>query len=123
MLGVKVDEAQRDRIETARAFARQHRVHCVLKGATSVIAEPDGRVLLNPTGNPGMASGGTGDVLTGILGGFLARGLGPSPALSAAVYLHGLAGDLAAARVGQESLVASDLVDSLPAAFATLGRG
>jgi ADP-dependent NAD(P)H-hydrate dehydratase / NAD(P)H-hydrate epimerase len=77
--------------------------------------------MLNPTGNPGMASGGTGDVLTGVVGAFLARGLAPADALASAVYLHGLAGDLAAARQGQESLIASDVVESLPAAFAALG--
>jgi len=120
MLGVQVADVQRDRIQTTRAFARDHRVHCVLKGATSVIAGPDGRVFLNPTGNPGMASGGTGDVLTGILGGFLARGLEPGRALEAAVFLHGLAGDLAAQRVGEESLVAGDVVEALSAAFLTL---
>ena len=95
-------------------------VHVVLKGATSVIAAPDGLVMLNPTGNPGMASGGTGDVLTGILGAFLARGLPPDVALPCAVYLHGAAGDAAAARLGQEALVAGDVIDALPEAFASL---
>jgi NAD(P)H-hydrate epimerase len=85
-----------------------------------VIAAPDGVALLNPTGNPGMASGGTGDVLTGIVGAFLARGLDPTDALAAAVYLHGLAGDVAAERVGEESLIARDLVATLPDAFARL---
>jgi NAD(P)H-hydrate epimerase len=70
-----------------------------------------------------MASGGTGDVLTGMAGAFLARGLAPDPALHAAVYLHGLAGDLAAARLGEEALVASDLIASLPEAFTALTRG
>jgi ADP-dependent NAD(P)H-hydrate dehydratase / NAD(P)H-hydrate epimerase len=93
----------------------------VLKGATSVIGRPDGAVLLNPTGNPGMASGGTGDVLSGVLGAFLARGLEAGAALAAAVYLHGLAGDVAAERVGQESLVAGDVVDALPEAFRRIG--
>jgi len=95
-------------------------VHVVLKGATSVIGTPSGVVLLNPTGNPGMASGGTGDVLTGVLGAFLARGLEATDALACAVYLHGLAGDIAAARHGQESLIASDVVEALPSAFAAL---
>jgi NAD(P)H-hydrate epimerase len=122
MLGVKVTEVQKDRVEVVRAFATAHGVHCVLKGAASVIGVPDGRVFLNPTGNPGMASGGTGDVLTGVLGGFLARGLEPATALTAAVYLHGLAGDLAAERVGQEALVAGDLIEALPAAFAALAH-
>jgi NAD(P)H-hydrate epimerase len=103
-----------------RQFATAYSVDVVLKGATSVIGTPEGTVLLNPTGNPGMASGGTGDVLTGITGAFLARGLAPGDALASAVYLHGLAGDLAAARHGQESLIAGDVIDALPAAFAAL---
>jgi len=123
MLGVSIADVQRDRIRTVRQFATEWAVYVVLKGAVSVIGAPDGTVLLNPTGNPGMASGGTGDVLTGVLGAFLARGLAPADALASAVYLHGLAGDIAAARQGQESLIASDVIDALPAAFATLRAG
>jgi ADP-dependent NAD(P)H-hydrate dehydratase / NAD(P)H-hydrate epimerase len=120
LLGVAVADVQRDRIELVRAFAVTHGVHIVLKGAMSVIASPDGVVLLNPTGNPGMASGGTGDVLTGMVGALLARGFAPGDALASAVYLHGLAGDVAAERVGEESLVARDLLTALPAAFERL---
>ena len=93
----------------------------MLKGARSVIGAPDGRIVINPTGNPGMASGGTGDVLTGILGAFLARGLAPDAALQAAVYLHGRAGDLAARRLGEEALIARDVIAALPEAFQELG--
>jgi hydroxyethylthiazole kinase-like uncharacterized protein yjeF len=120
MLGVAVADVQRDRIAVARHFATAHRVHVVLKGAVSVVAAPDGTVLLNPTGNPGMASGGTGDVLTGVAGAFLARGIPPGEALAAAVYLHGLAGDVAAERVGEESLIARDVIGALPEAFGRL---
>jgi NAD(P)H-hydrate epimerase len=120
LMGVATADVQQDRIGAARDFATRELVHLVLKGATSVIASPDGRIVLNPTGNPGMASGGTGDVLTGMLGAFLARGLPPDAALESAVYLHGLAGDIAAARVGQEALVASDLIAALPDGFAAL---
>jgi hydroxyethylthiazole kinase-like uncharacterized protein yjeF len=120
MLGVSIADVQRDRIECARRFAVDHRVHLVLKGARSVIADPEGRVYLNPTGNPGMASGGTGDVLTGMVGAFLARRLPSGAAMQCAVYLHGLAGDVAAERVGQESLIASEIVAALPEAFARL---
>jgi len=81
---------------------------------------PDGRVFVNPTGNPGMASGGTGDVLTGVLGAFLARGLDPAAAMLSSVYLHGSAGDVAAERVGEESLVARDVVEAIPEAFMRL---
>ena len=123
MLGVTVADVQRDRIATVRQFATAWGVYVVLKGATSVIGLPDGAVLLNPTGNPGLASGGTGDVLTGVLGAFLARGLEPGAALAAAVYLHGLAGDVAAERVGEESLVAGDVIEALPEAFRRVGAG
>lgn len=120
LLGVSAAEVQRDRIETARGLAAAWGVHVALKGAGTVIAAPGGRVLVNPTGNAGMASGGTGDVLTGIVGAFLARGLDAEPALAAAVYVHGLAGDVAAERVGEESLVAGDVVEALPEAFRRL---
>ncbi len=120
MLGLSVADVQRDRVATARAFARDHGVHLLLKGAATVIAAPDGRVWLNPTGNPGMASGGTGDVLTGMVGAFLARGMAGDAALRAAAWLHGRAGDLAVARVGEESLVASDVIETLPEAFRDL---
>jgi NAD(P)H-hydrate epimerase len=120
LLEKSVPEVQRARIEIAREFAVAHRAHLVLKGAVSVVAAPDGTVLLNPTGNPGMASGGTGDVLTGIAGAFLARGLAPGDALAAAVYVHGLAGDVAAERAGEESLIARDVIAALPEAFRRL---
>ena len=120
LLGATVADVQRDRVGTTRGVATAQRVHVALKGATTVVGAPDGRVFLNPTGNPGMASGGTGDALTGMLGAFLARRMEPADALIAAVYLHGLAGDLAAARLGEESLVAGDLIEALPDAFAAL---
>ena len=123
MLGVTVADVQRDRIATVRQFATAWHAHVVLKGATSVIGVPDGTVLLNPTGNPGMASGGTGDVLTGMLGAFLARGLDAAAALASAVYLHGLAGDVAAERHGQESLIAGDVIEALPEAFRRIRGG
>ena len=121
LLGAPVEEVQSDRLAHARDFASSHRVHVVLKGAWSAIGDPDGRVFVNPTGNPGMASGGTGDVLTGILGAFLARGMAPGAALQSAVYLHGLAGDIAAERVGEEALIAGDVIAALPEAFKRLG--
>jgi NAD(P)H-hydrate epimerase len=120
LLGVTIAEVQRDRVGAASGVATAYGVHVALKGATTVVAVPDGRAFLNPTGNPGMASGGTGDALTGILGALLARRMEATDAVVAAVYLHGLAGDLAAARLGEESLVAGDLVEALPDAFAVL---
>jgi NAD(P)H-hydrate epimerase len=117
MLGTTVAAVQRDRTAAARDFAVAHRAYLALKGAVTVVAAPDGTVLLNPTGNPGMASGGTGDVLTGVAGAFLARGLAPGDALASAVYLHGLAGDVAAERMGEEALIARDVIEALPEAF------
>ena len=101
-------------------MARRHRLLVVLKGHYTAICTPSGHAYLNPTGNAGMATAGSGDVLTGLLTALLARGYQPEAACRLGVYLHGLAGDLAAARLGEESLTASDLVDELPAAFRTL---
>jgi NAD(P)H-hydrate epimerase len=123
MLGIPVAAIQDDRVETVRRLCRERAVWCVLKGARSVIGEPGGRVSVNPTGNPGMASGGTGDVLTGLAGACLARGLAPAAALESAVFLHGLAGDLAAGDRGQDGLIAGDLVEALPRAIRSLGAG
>ena len=123
LLGGTVADVQADRLGAARAFATAHGVHLVLKGARTLIAAPDGRVLVNPTGNAGMASGGTGDVLTGILGALLARGLDATQAALAGVYLHGLAGDVAAERVGEEALIATDVIDALGEAFRRLADG
>jgi len=120
LLGGTVADVQRDRVAVARAFATTHGVHLVLKGARTLIALPDGRVLVNPSGNAGMASGGTGDVLTGVLGACLARGIDTADAAPAAVYLHGLAGDVAAERVGEEALIASDVIEALGEAFRRL---
>jgi len=120
LIGASVADVQRDRLGVARAFATTHGVHLVLKGARTLIAGPDGRVLINPTGNAGMASGGTGDVLTGILGALLARGIEVARAVPAGVYLHGLAGDVAAERVGEEALIASDVIEAFGEAFRRL---
>jgi NAD(P)H-hydrate epimerase len=120
MLGVGVPAVQDDRIEITRAFGRDHGVAVALKGAGTVIGSPDGRVTINPTGNPGMAKGGSGDVLTGIVGALLARGLAPVAALEAGCYLHGLAGDVAAAERGEIAMTAGDIIESMPAALRSL---
>jgi len=117
MLGTSVAEVQRDRLGTVRSFCREHQACLVLKGAGSVIGDPDGRLFINPTGNPGMATGGAGDVLTGMAGAFLARGLSPLDALQAATFVHGLAGDLACAERGAEGLIAGDILEAIPAAM------
>lgn len=120
LLGMPTREVQADRISLAREFAREHSCHLVLKGHRSLIATPSGRVLVNPTGNPGMATGGCGDVLTGILAGLIAQGIEVERALKLGVYLHGLAGDLAAAEVGEMPLIARDLLNRFPKALARL---
>jgi NAD(P)H-hydrate epimerase len=109
---------QRDRINIACTFAREYRLIVVLKGHRTLIAAPDGIVWVNTTGNPGMATGGTGDILTGMTAGMMAQN--PKrilEAVLAAVHLHGLAGDIARDHVGEQSLVATDLIKFLPEAM------
>ena len=106
-----------DRLGTARRFARERGVFVVLKGARTVIARPDGLLAICPTGNPGMATAGTGDVLTGMIVGLLAQGVPAWEAACAATYLHGSAGDLAAHQVGQAGMLARDLIDHIPYAI------
>jgi NAD(P)H-hydrate epimerase len=113
LLDVSVDEIQRDRIGAARSFAMTHQVHVVLKGHRTIVAGPDGRVGINLTGNPGMASGGTGDVLTGMIAAWFAQLLDAEAACRLAVYLHGLAGDLSEADEGAHAMTAADLVAHL----------
>jgi NAD(P)H-hydrate epimerase len=109
LTGIPVSEIQAARVATAKAFAEAHNVFLALKGFRTVIACPDGKVYVNPTGNTGMASGGTGDVLTGLVGSFLAQQHSPGDALCLGVFVHGLAGDRAAARQGQHGMLARDL--------------
>ena len=120
--GLSVAEIQADRVAVARDFARAHRVVLVLKGARTVVASPDGQVRVNPTGNPGMATGGTGDVLSGVCGALLAQGLAPVDAASTAVYAHGLAGDLEQEWRGELGLIASDLLSGLTSVWARWNR-
>ncbi len=128
LTGKSIEEIQTHRIETARAFAQTHNVFLVLKGFRTLTAAPDGQVWVNPTGNPGMATGGTGDVLTGITAALLGQsskrpGTRPqAQVIAAAVYLHGLAGDLAVADKGEHSLLAGDLLEMLPWGFRALGN-
>ncbi|MHB9094043.1 MAG: NAD(P)H-hydrate dehydratase [Eubacteriales bacterium] len=116
LMGIKTQEVQNNRIEIALESSKKWNAVVVLKGAHTVVSSPDGSLYVNPTGNPGMASGGTGDVLTGIIAGLLGQGLAPLEAAVAGVYFHGLAGDLAALEKGMLSLVAGDLLDFLPQA-------
>jgi len=118
LLGDTVAAVQRDRINVARTFAREHELIVVLKGHRTLIAQPDGTVWVNTTGNPGMATGGTGDILTGMVAGLIAQNPERiAEAVIAAVHLHGLAGDVARESMGEYSLIATDLVKALPEAF------
>jgi ADP-dependent NAD(P)H-hydrate dehydratase / NAD(P)H-hydrate epimerase len=141
LVGMSVADVQADRVEVAGKFAQDHACIVVLKGHQTVIAIPDGRAWINPTGNPGMGSGGTGDVLTGMIAGLVggwvkrlpqAENISPQiretynwylvQRVATAVYLHGLAGDIAAAELSEHALVATDLLRYLPAAFARLSQ-
>lgn len=114
LAGLTTAEVQRDRIGLARRFAAEHGVTLVLKGARTVIAAPDGRFFVNLTGHPGMATGGSGDVLTGLIAGLLAQGLDAVQAATLGVFIHGLAGERAAAkRFTPASLLAGDIIDAL----------
>ena len=113
LVGAAAEDVQADRVGIAREFAARHRVTVVLKGYRSVVATPEGDVYVNPTGSPGMATAGSGDVLTGMLAGLLAQMLDPSPAAQLATYLHGAAGELADADEGEIAMVAGDIVRHL----------
>jgi hydroxyethylthiazole kinase-like uncharacterized protein yjeF len=118
LAGCSTADVQKDRLNIAKNFAREHQLTVVLKGDRTLIAEPGGEVWVNTTGNPGMATGGTGDILTGMVAGFVAQN--PNrvlEAVCAAVHLHGLAGDVACESIGEHSLVATDLLAGLPEAI------
>ena len=111
LAGLSTKQVQQDRIGVARSFARDHYCIVVLKGHRTLVAEPDGHVWVNMTGNPGMATGGTGDVLTGLIAGMIAQF--PNDlvrAVCAAVWLHGYAGDRAAAVIGEQYMTATDVL-------------
>jgi NAD(P)H-hydrate epimerase len=123
LTGLSTAAIQRDRINVARTYAQEHRVILVLKGDRTIVANPSGEAWVNPTGNPGMATGGTGDILTGMIAGMLAQFPQRAfEAVMAAVYLHGLSGDFAcdgfySSAFGEQCLVATDLISAFPAAF------
>jgi NAD(P)H-hydrate epimerase len=118
LVGLTSQEVQADRIGVARRLSSERQANVVLKGACTVIAAPDGRAFLNSTGSPGMATGGSGDVLAGMIGGLLAQFPAADPALvlCGAVYLHGLAAELAVAALGEQAMLATDILKFLPAA-------
>jgi NAD(P)H-hydrate epimerase len=117
LIGGTVAEVERDRIGVAQHFAQEYDVTLVLKGAPTVIAGGSGEVWLNSTGNPGMATAGMGDVLTGIIVGLMAQGVSSYDAAMFGVYLHGLAGDMAAESIGMHGLMAGDVLAAVPKAI------
>jgi NAD(P)H-hydrate epimerase len=113
LANTSVEEVQASRLDVARDFAVQHQIYVVLKGYRTLIATPDGKVFINPLGNPGMATGGTGDVLAGVIAAWLAQLLDAEAACKIGVYLHGLAGDLTEADEGEVAMTAGDLAAHL----------
>ena len=120
LTGLPVEEINSKRIAVAQKYAQEWQAVVVLKGAPTVVACPDGTIYVNSTGTSALATGGSGDVLTGIITALLARGYSRHDAALVGMYLHGLAGDIAAADKGKESLVAGDIIHCLPAAFRRL---
>ncbi|MEO9473967.1 MAG: NAD(P)H-hydrate dehydratase [Cyclobacteriaceae bacterium] len=109
-----------EKLSLLQSFCQRHQVNVVLKGAFSAICDSSGTVYFNPTGNAGMATAGSGDVLTGVVSSLLAQGYEPADALKLGVFVHGLAGDLAKKKVGEHGMIASDIIDHLPIAFLQL---
>nr|HID58999.1 NAD(P)H-hydrate dehydratase [Desulfobacterales bacterium] len=114
LLGIPISSVQENRISVARDFATEHQVYLVLKGARTIIANPQGMVFVNPTGNPGMASGGMGDVLTGMIAGLIVQGFSMDSAVQSAVYLHGAAADHLAQEMGEVGILATDIIERIP---------
>jgi len=123
LTGMSSAEILKRRLEVVPGFAQENKVHVVLKGYRTLLASPEGRVMINPTGNPGMASGGTGDVLSGLIASEVMQVEDLMQAVVNAVFVHGLSGDLAAEKVGEKSLTATDLIKFLPEAMKFIARG
>lgn len=121
LCGIPAKEVNADRVDAALSFAKKYGVITVLKGSGTIIASPNGQALLNTTGNSGMATGGSGDVLAGMTAGLLAQGKSAFDCAAAAVYLHGLAGDFAAEKLGKISMLPSDIIDYIAQAFKSSG--
>lgn len=121
LCGIPAKEVNADRVDVALSFAKKYGVITVLKGSGTIIASPNGQALLNTTGNSGMATGGSGDVLAGMTAGLLAQGKSAFDCAAAAVYLHGMAGDFAAEKLGKISMLPSDIIDYIAQAFKSSG--
>jgi len=122
LLGVSVSDVQSNRVAVATGFAKQTNVVVVLKGAGTIVATPEGRVFINNSGNPGMATGGSGDVLAGMIASLLAQGMVPAVAAATAVWLHGHAADLAVETLGEAGLTAGDIAAYIPTALKSIDR-
>lgn len=118
LTGKTIEEIQTNRIEYAAHYAQEWGSTIVLKGNKTIVAAPTGEIYINITGNPGMATAGSGDVLCGIITGLISQGLKPARAAAVGVYLHGMSGDYAAGIKGQRGLIASDIIEGLPSVLA-----
>ena len=123
LLELSVKDIQENRLEAVQKTAKVYRTHILLKGDRTLISDPEGHTFINPTGNPGMATAGAGDVLTGLIAGFIAQGLSLTQSACAGMYLHGLAGDLAARELGELSLTAGDILEQVPKAINKVLKG
>lgn len=117
LIGKDIKSIQCDRIGCARSFSEKYGTVTVLKGANTIVAAPHGEIFINTTGNPGMAKGGTGDILTGMIASFIAQGFEPFDASKAGVYIHGLAGDMTAHDIGEYGFISRDLIEYIPYAI------
>jgi NAD(P)H-hydrate epimerase len=120
LTGKDISEIRKDITENSAEFAVKHNVFLVLKGPRTLIACPGGQIFINTTGNPGMATAGSGDVLTGAIASFIGQGIEITKAVSLGVYVHGLAGDIASESVGEHSLIAQDIIRFIPEAIKSL---
>jgi NAD(P)H-hydrate epimerase len=122
LCGKEVAQIQENRLDTARTFARENSVTLVLKGANTVVAAKDGQTFINPTGNPGMARGGSGDILAGMIAGLRAQGIAPEKSACCGVFVHGSAGDRAAEKLSQYSMLPTDILTEIPQIFREMSR-
>ena len=123
LAGTTAKAIQGNRVEYARDFTVKNKCYLVLKGARSLIATPKGMVYINPTGNPGMSTGGMGDILTGVISGLLSQRYSPEDACLLGTFIHGYAGDIVAERIGKSGLTASDVADTVPEALNRVNLG
>jgi NAD(P)H-hydrate epimerase len=117
LLNLSSRDIQENRIEAVQKTAQTYRANILLKGDRTLISDPEGNIFINPTGNPGMATAGSGDVLAGLIAGFVAQGLSVNQAACAGAYIHGLAGDMAAQESGELALIAGDILKWMPTAI------